>query len=71
MKPIMIEAISEIINEIESSTQNIAAQSVEHIHSDEVILTLGHSNTVEAFLKVTTKTTRKTIKLDNIFVFFY
>lgn len=48
----MIEAVSEIINEIETSRQNIASQSLEHIHENEVILTLGKSPTVEAFLKV-------------------
>lgn len=48
----MIEAISEIINEIETSCKNIAAQSSEHIHANEVILTLGKSQTVEAFLTV-------------------
>ena len=47
----MIEAISEIINEIDTSVQNIAAQSPEHIHANEVILTIGRSQTVEAFLK--------------------
>lgn len=47
----MIEAVSEIINEIETSRQNIASQSLEHIHENEVILTLGKSSTVEAFLK--------------------
>lgn len=52
LKPIIIEAISEIINEIETGVQNIAAQSLEHIHANEVILTLGKSETVEAFLKV-------------------
>ena len=48
----MIEAISEISNEIETSIENIAAQSVQHIHTDEVILTLGRSKTVEEFLIV-------------------
>lgn len=51
LKPIMIEALSEIINEIETSVDNIAAQSLEHIHANEVILTMGRSQTVEAFLK--------------------
>lgn len=51
LKPIMIEAISEIIIEIESSVSNIANQSLEHIHENEVILTMGKSQTVEAFLK--------------------
>lgn len=51
LKPIIIEAVSEIINEIETGVQNIAAQSLEHIHANEVILTLGKSETVEAFLK--------------------
>jgi translation initiation factor eIF-2B subunit beta len=55
----MIEALSEIINEIESSVENIAAQSIEHIHANEVILTLGRSQTVEAFLKVTPKSPGK------------
>jgi translation initiation factor eIF-2B subunit beta len=51
LKPIMIEAISEIKIEIETSVQNIANQSLEHIHANEVILTMGKSQTVEAFLK--------------------
>ena len=51
LKPIMIEALSEIINEIETSVDNIASQASEHIHANEVILTLGRSQTVEAFLK--------------------
>ena len=48
----MIEALHEIINEIETSEENIAAQSSEHIHANEVILTMGRSKTVESFLKV-------------------
>ena len=35
-----------------SSADNIAGQALEHIHSNEVILTAGKSKTVEAFLKV-------------------
>ena len=34
------------------SAANIAAQALEHIHSNEVIMTAGYSKTVEAFLKV-------------------
>jgi translation initiation factor eIF-2B subunit beta len=52
LKPIMIEAISEIMNEIETSNQNIASQSLDHIHENEVILTMGKSSTVQDFLKV-------------------
>ncbi|MBV95608.1 Translation initiation factor eIF-2B subunit beta, partial [Eschrichtius robustus] len=33
------------------TTENIAAQALEHIHSNEVIMTIGFSRTVEAFLK--------------------
>lgn len=51
LKPIMIEALSEIILELESAVVNIASQSVEHIHENEVIFTMGKSQTVEAFLK--------------------
>jgi len=37
------------------SAENVAQQALEHIHSNELILTLGKSRTVEAFLKVGTK----------------
>lgn len=36
---------------IEGTTDNIAMQALEHIHSNEVIMTIGRSRTVEAFLK--------------------
>ena len=68
LKPIIIEAISEIINEIETGVQNIAAQSLEHIHANEVILTLGKSETVEAFLKVIRKLTFQ--KISSCVIFF-
>jgi len=47
----IVEAIDELLSELETSIENITAQSLEHIHSDEVILTAGHSRTVEKFLK--------------------
>ena len=34
------------------SAYNIATQALEHIHSNEVIMTIGKSRTVEEFLKV-------------------
>jgi len=34
------------------SADNIATQALEHIHSNEVIMTTGKSRTVEKFLKV-------------------
>lgn len=47
----VVEALDELLSELETSTENITMQSLEHIHSDEVILTAGHSRTVEKFLK--------------------
>ncbi|KAM8948505.1 translation initiation factor eIF2B subunit beta isoform 2-T2 [Lycaon pictus] len=46
----IIEAINELLVELEGTTENIAAQALEHIHSNEVIMTIGFSRTVEAFL---------------------
>ncbi|KFM66930.1 Translation initiation factor eIF-2B subunit beta, partial [Stegodyphus mimosarum] len=43
--------LRELMEELERSPQDIAAQSLEHIHFDEVIMTLGYSRTVEKFLK--------------------
>lgn len=39
----------------DSSVDNIAAQASEHIHANEIILTIGKSKTVEKFLKSAAK----------------
>lgn len=46
---IFIEVFSPLF--LEGTTDNIAMQALEHIHSNEVIMTIGRSRTVEAFLK--------------------
>lgn len=46
----VIEAINELIEDIDNSHSQIAEQALEHIHQNEVILTLGHSRTVMQFL---------------------
>ncbi|TXT13005.1 hypothetical protein VHUM_01406 [Vanrija humicola] len=51
LKPVLIQAIDEVIGEVETTHEDVARGAKEHIHSSEVILTLGHSRTVEAFLK--------------------
>ncbi|NP_001279777.1 translation initiation factor eIF-2B subunit beta [Callorhinchus milii] len=51
LKTNAIEAINELLTELEGTTDNIAMQALEHIHSNEVIMTLGRSCTVEAFPK--------------------
>ncbi|XP_036592338.1 translation initiation factor eIF-2B subunit beta isoform X2 [Trichosurus vulpecula] len=48
----IIEVINELLIELEGTTENIAMQALEHIHSNEVIMTIGYSRTVEDFLKV-------------------
>ncbi|KAM8832348.1 translation initiation factor eIF2B subunit beta isoform 1-T1 [Spinachia spinachia] len=51
LKANVIEAINELLTELEGTTDNIKTQALEHIHSNEVIMTIGRSRTVEAFLK--------------------
>jgi translation initiation factor eIF-2B subunit beta len=51
LKSAFIQAINELIDEIESIYQNIANQAIEHIHSNEIIMTIGKSKTVEEFLR--------------------
>lgn len=51
LKPVLIQAIDEVINELETTHEDVARGAREHIHSSEVILTLGHSGTVISFLK--------------------
>ena len=52
-------AIKELQGELEASGGNIAQQALEHIYSDEVVMTIGRSKTVEAFLKFASKHKRK------------
>ena len=47
-------SVSHCVSSFVCSADNIARQALEHIHSNELILTLGKSRTVEAFLKVHT-----------------
>lgn len=53
------DGINELSIEIETSAETIANQSLEHIYSNELILTLGKSNSVEYFLKYAAEKKRK------------
>ncbi|KAI7693972.1 hypothetical protein SSS_06867 [Sarcoptes scabiei] len=48
-------SLVELLSELDTSNGNITAQSLEHIYWDEVIMTIGRSKTVEAFLKSAAK----------------
>ncbi|MQL91828.1 hypothetical protein Taro_024447 [Colocasia esculenta] len=50
LKHDVIEAINELISDIDTCHEQISEQAVEHIHHNEVILTLGRSRTVKEFL---------------------
>ncbi|KAJ1552953.1 GCD complex subunit gcd7, partial [Cladochytrium tenue] len=45
-----VDAIKEMIDEYENASSNIAGQALDYIHSNEIIMTLGHSDGVERFL---------------------
>ncbi|EDQ86966.1 uncharacterized protein MONBRDRAFT_38213 [Monosiga brevicollis MX1] len=51
LKSNVIVSIGELLEDLEMAAKDIAEQAKDHIHADEVIMTLGHSHTVEAFLK--------------------
>ncbi|KAG7092699.1 hypothetical protein E1B28_009030 [Marasmius oreades] len=51
LKPVLMEAIQDVFDELETVYDNISKNAKDHIHSDEIILTLGMSQTVEFFLK--------------------
>ncbi|KAJ7085825.1 eukaryotic translation initiation factor 2B subunit 2 [Mycena belliarum] len=50
LKPVLMEAIQDVLDELETVYDNVSKNAQNHIHSDEIILTLGMSKTVEAFL---------------------
>ncbi|KAF9447670.1 nagb/rpia/CoA transferase-like protein [Macrolepiota fuliginosa MF-IS2] len=51
LKPVLMEALQDVLDELETVYDNVSKNAKDHIHSDEIILTLGMSKTVEAFLK--------------------
>ncbi|KAJ3762694.1 hypothetical protein FB446DRAFT_646428 [Lentinula raphanica] len=51
LKPVLMEAIQDVFDELETVYDNISKNAKDHIHSDEIILTLGTSKTVDSFLK--------------------
>ncbi|PLW38737.1 hypothetical protein PCASD_11543 [Puccinia coronata f. sp. avenae] len=59
LKPIFIEAVQELYDEVDLVQEGVAAQASEHIHSGEVIMTLDNSRTVTSFLQAAAKNKRK------------
>ncbi|XP_055585676.1 translation initiation factor eIF-2B subunit beta [Uranotaenia lowii] len=51
LKEALLDHLSEIATELETSADNLSSQATEHIHSSELIMTIGHSKSVEKFLK--------------------
>lgn len=51
LREALLDHLQEVETELETSSENISVQAEEHIHSSEIILTLGHSRSVENFLK--------------------
>ena len=45
------DAVTELKDELATTRERIAEYAVEQLHEGEIILTIGHSRTVEAFLK--------------------
>ena len=50
-----MEAVSELIEELDGIQQQISEQALEHVHSNEVILTFGYCRTVHLFLREAAK----------------
>ncbi|XP_034940580.1 translation initiation factor eIF-2B subunit beta [Chelonus insularis] len=56
LKEALIEHIDEFEVELETCSENITQQASEHIHSNEIIMTLGRSKMVEEFFKKAAET---------------
>ncbi|KAN0061618.1 GCD complex subunit gcd7 [Thecaphora frezii] len=61
LKPLVVQAIQEMLFELEEADENIAKDARDHIHSGEVILTLGYSKTTEEFFKAAAKERKFTV----------
>lgn len=59
LKENLLDYLNELESELEASIENIANKSIEQVHDGQVILTLGKSKSVEAFLKFANKKIKK------------
>lgn len=59
LKERVFEIIEELLMELEISCEEISKQALEHIHANEIIMTIGRSRTVEKFLKYAAARNRK------------
>lgn len=50
LKPLVIQGINELIDEIETAKSNMNIHALDHIHNGDHIMTIGRSKTVEEFL---------------------
>ncbi|CAB52277.1 translation initiation factor eIF2B beta subunit [Schizosaccharomyces pombe] len=55
MRAVIISGIQDVIDELDKINTDIEVQSMDHLHSNEIILTQGCSKTVEAFLRFAAK----------------
>ncbi|KTW26515.1 translation initiation factor eIF2B subunit beta [Pneumocystis jirovecii RU7] len=67
IRPIIIQGIQDIVDELEKTHTDISAQALDHIHSNEIIMTHGVSKTIEAFLRAATKKRKFTVILAESF----
>ncbi|XP_052860102.1 translation initiation factor eIF-2B subunit beta [Anopheles cruzii] len=56
LKNALLDHLSEIETELETTADSISTQAAEHIHSAELIMTIGYSRAVEKFLKKAAET---------------
>ncbi|KZV90682.1 nagb/rpia/CoA transferase-like protein, partial [Exidia glandulosa HHB12029] len=49
-KGLLMDGLREILDELETVYENVSKNAKDHIHSDEIILTVGHSRTIASFL---------------------
>ena len=60
-KPEILDGIREMLDELDQASEQIAAYALDHIHSNEVILTHGASATVRKFLLAAAKKRKFTV----------
>ncbi|KAG4304883.1 hypothetical protein PORY_001558 [Pneumocystis oryctolagi] len=67
LRPIFIQGIQDIIDELEKTHIDISVQALDYIHSNEIIMTHGASKTIEVFLRAAAKKRKFTVILTESF----
>lgn len=71
LRDMITDSVTELLEELDQSAHSIACEALNHIHSNDVVMTIGRSHTVELFLKKAAKKRKFQVVVAECAPFYY